>query len=168
MANAGDVTIMPSGILVSAGKIGSLLALVALTFFSALIFGYSADGHNLYSPDHRIWREAVEALMDPTLSLGGLAMWIFALFGGRRNWTAGHVLARAAFAVVASLCLMQVDLFNTPLIAFVVGGSVAAICFAGRHSWAMLFAASAPYLVWILAIIAFFTLAPPDTGPIGP
>lgn len=62
---------------------------------------------------------------------------------------------------------MQVELFSTPLIALVLGGSVAAICFAGRHSWATLFIASGPYLVCILAIFAYFTLAPPDAGPIG-
>jgi hypothetical protein len=168
MTSVGQISVLSPGVLTSGAKIGVLLAIVVFTFLSALAFGLGADGHNLYSPDHRTWREAVETLMEPTLGLGGLAMWLFAVFGGRKNYAAQYVLGRAAFAALASILLMQVELFSTPLIAFVLGGSVAAICFAGRHSWAALFIASAPYLACILAVFAYFVLAPPDTGPIGP
>lgn len=168
MTSVGEISVLRPGVLTSGAKIGVLLAIVVLTFLSVFAFGLGADGHNLYSPDHRTWREAVEALMEPTLSLGGLTMWVFAVFGGQKNHAAGYVLGRAAFAALVSILLMQVELFSAPLIAFVLGGSIAAICFAGRHSWVTLLFASAPYLACILVIFAYFIVAPPDTGPIGP
>ena len=168
MTSVNEIKVLPADFVTSSAKIGLLLAIVVFTILSALAFGLGADGHNLYSPDHRTWREAVETLMEPTLGLGGLAMWLFAVFGGQKHYSAGHAFGRAALAALASILVMQVELFSAPIVAFVLGGSLAAICFAGRHSWAVLLAASAPYLACILAIFVYFTLAPPDTGPVGP
>lgn len=89
MANVGEIRILSPGFIMSGAKIGVLFSIVGFTFLSAFAFGLSADGHNLYSPDHRTWREAVETLVEPTLGLGGIAMWLFAVFGGQKHYTGG-------------------------------------------------------------------------------
>jgi len=144
-------------------KPAAMLAIVALTFLALIVFGFSADGHGIYSADHETWRDVVSAMMWPALGLGLVSTWLFALVGGQRAGAANDALRRAAVIAVLALALAQIPQFNL-LFGFMISGVVGAIVFAGRHSWRMLLFASAPLLFLVLAVATYALLAPPNAG----
>jgi hypothetical protein len=154
-------------IVISSAKTAFLMLTVTMTFLALIAFGLSADGHDLYSDDHLVWREAVYVLIEPAFYVGGSALWLFALIGGQTK-SGWRVLARATVAIVVSVLLMQIAPFNNEfgrIAALVVGGALAAVWAARHHSWIALGLASAPYMIIVFAVAVYFAFAPPNIGP---
>lgn len=158
--------------LAAAGKIAFVAFVVIVTFLSAFVFGLSADGHSLYSPDHRIWRETAGQVWETAMWVGGISMWLLVILGGRVSTIS--CLKRAGLALFAAFLLHwlmfprgSVDFISSVAIDLVVAGSLVACAFAVRHPWRALALASMPYVTSILAIVAFLLFAPPNTGAVG-